>query len=478
MSTRLEVIKQVRSNYKAIRAALPWLDCWVSPLESDKAQLPTAFKAPDTDYITAVPATDPAAAQAELVICLPGDAIPAGNGLLLIKSSDFDTDAIDKFASEHADRKVVIVTGYKKVMYFISQFRELMQKHANVYLSIANLCNLYAIERLVASGLADRLLYGSFMPFLEPDATMGPLVMSEIDWATKCDIAGNNLRRLLGKAPVYPAEVKYNRPAKGFAMDAHAHTIRPETPQKFEPPTGTNDWAMWKEYFDLVGCNQVIFIPSEANKFTEVASLEYLEEMIANANGRVKFMETFDPRGVEISFEHLNKCLGLDSFVGVKIHPATHQTPGSDMRYRELFKFASEHKLPIMTHSWAVSNYNPTQINACPEQFEEHFKAYMDVTFVLGHAGGRPESFDQTVRLCKTYPQVYVDVAGDYFNNGVTAGLLEYIGADRVLFASDAYWMDQRCEMGMFFMSKASDEDLEKMFYKNAVKVYSWDMVD
>ena len=478
MSTRLEVIKQVRSNYKAIRAALPWLDCWVSPLESDKAQLPTAFKAPDTDYITAVPATDPAAAQAELVICLPGDAIPAGNGLLLIKSSDFDTDAIDKFASEHADRKVVIVTGYKKVMYFISQFRELMQKHANVYLSIANLCNLYAIERLVASGLADRLLYGSFMPFLEPDATMGPLVMSEIPWSIKCDIAGNNLRRLLGKEVITPAEVKYNRPAKGYAMDAHAHTINPETPQKFEKPEGVMEWSMWADYLDLVGCNQMIQIPSEANKFAEVASYEYIKPLMDAANGRIKFMETFDPRDVAISFEHLNKYVDLDTCVGIKIHPATHNTPGSDMRYRELFKFASEHKKPIMTHSWAVSNYNPSQFNACPEQFEEHFKAYMDVTFVLGHAGGRPESFDQTVRLCKTYPQVYVDVAGDYFNNGVTAGLLEYIGADRVLFASDAYWMDQRCEMGMFFMSKASDEDLEKMFYKNAVKVYSWDMVD
>ena len=46
------------------------------------------------------------------------------------------------------------------------------------------------------------------------------------------------------------------------------------------------------------------------------------------------------------------------------------------------------------------------------------------------------------------------------------------------MFASDAYWMDQRCEMGMFFVSEGSDEDLEKIFYKNAVKVYNYAMVD
>lgn len=474
MKDVLAQIAASRSNYRAVRAALPWLDCWVSPLPGDRAQLAAARPEPETPFVVPAVAGSAGAAEARTILCVKGVPVPEGTAPLLVKSSEYSVEEIDAFAAAHAGRPVVIVTGCRKILYYIAPFRELLKKHADLYLSIANFCNELALERYAAEGLAGRLLYGSFLPFLEADASMGPLILSELDWKTKCDIAGNNFRKLLGEKAVYPAEVPFVRPARPFFVDAHAHTVRPETPKKFEEPAGADQWSAVRDYLALTGCGSIILIPSEANRYAEVSGYQYIKELMEKAAGRVAFMEDFDPRDVAVSLAHLEESLPLASCVGIKLHPATHKTMADDPRYREAFQMARRFHKPVMTHSWAVSDYNPAQKFACPELFERWFKEFPDVTFVLGHAGGRPESMAEVIRLCRTYPQVFVDVAGDYFNNGVTATLLRDISAGRVLFASDAYWIDQRCELGMLFASEASDAELGAIFFTNACKVYGF----
>ena len=259
-----------------------------------------------------------------------------------------------------------------------------------------------------------------------------------------------------------------------YFIDAHAHTIYPETPMKFEAPAGSFDWEYYRQYMDHNGCQCMFMIPSEANVRPEISSWSIMEAMLEKSGSRIAFMETFNPNDVAVSLEFLKKALPMESCVGIKIHPASHKVSADDPRYREVFLAAREGGKPIMTHSWAVSDYNPTQKFSCPELFEKYFEEFPDVTFVLGHAGGRPESIDQVIRLCKKFPQVNVDVSGDYFNNGVTETLLKEVGADRIMLASDTYWIDQRCELGMYFSSSATDEELADIFMNNARRIYNW----
>ena len=67
MSEIIDVIAKSRKNYLDIRRALPWLDCWVSPLKEDQAQMKLAAAVVPTDFVVSADASAPG--EARLVIC-------------------------------------------------------------------------------------------------------------------------------------------------------------------------------------------------------------------------------------------------------------------------------------------------------------------------------------------------------------------------------------------------------------------------
>ena len=162
----------------------------------------------------------------------------------------------------------------------------------------------------------------------------------------------------------------------------------------------------------------------------------------------------------------------MDSCIGIKVHPAAHRTYASDPRYAEAFRLAAKYGKPIMSHTWEVSTYNPTQKYSCPHLFESHLKAFPQVSLVLGHAGGRPSTMPEVSYLCAHYPKVSVDLAGDYFHRGVIHTLAREIGTERIMFASDINWIDPRCTLGMLLQSDLTDGALLDILVNNSRRVY------
>src|SRR5690606_11743328 len=135
----------------------------------------------------------------------------------------------------------------------------------NVYLCTYNFCNWLGHEQLCDVGLCDRLIYGSHMPAFNNDVSMGPVVMSHLSWKIKCDIAGNNLRRLLGDEPVYTDEVRFN-PPQPFIVDTHTHCIHQDYASyaRFYFPDLYFGPADWISFMDLCGVEQIYLMPLEA----------------------------------------------------------------------------------------------------------------------------------------------------------------------------------------------------------------------
>jgi uncharacterized protein len=71
-----------------------------------------------------------------------------------------------------------------------------------------------------------------------------------------------------------------------------------------------------------------------------------------------------------------------------------------------------------------------------------------------------------------SFPNVYVDLAGDYYNNGLIDILADRLGADRILFGSDVDWVDTRCNLGPVIASGLNDVDVLKILRTNALKVF------
>ena len=73
------------------------------------------------------------------------------------------------------------------------------QAHSNIYLET---CSTFrtpgVIEQLVNEGGADRVLYGSDIPIMDPRAQIGKIITAEISDEAKRQVLGGNASRLLG----------------------------------------------------------------------------------------------------------------------------------------------------------------------------------------------------------------------------------------------------------------------------------------
>ena len=143
-----------------------------------------------------------------------------------------------------------------------------------------------------------------------------------------------------------------------------------------------------------------------------------------------------------------------------------------DPAYEPAWRFAADHDLPIMTHSWSVSDYNPTQSYSTPERFEGYVRKFPQVRLVFGHAGGRGSGRLEAVRMANEYPNVFLDFAGDIFCNRLIETLVASVPVEKILFGSDTPWMDIRSHLTRVLLAEVDDGVKQKILHDNAVGVY------
>ena len=441
-------IAELYKNYQEIRAALPFLDCYIS------------------DYPSAwddAPQNSPVASRKL--------SFTTGNPRL-VRQTDHTFEEIVRMAEESPEINFIIASGDRKLLYHFDILCKLLAGYDNLYVCTANLCNEYALERMIELGLKDKLIFGSMMPYYDAGQSLGPLVLGNFDWETKCAIAGNNFRRLLGEAAVITPEVKMKK-LSPVIIDAHTHTIEDGTFSKFPPYNASADWQLWKKRMEESGCCRVIVTPAESIfNAGKISSQQLVSKMCRDSGGKVTYFEVFDPRYADKSYTNIEESLKDPYCIGIKIHPVEHSTPANSELYDLPFVLAERYGKPIMTHSWGASDYNPLQKFATPALFDIHLCNHPGVTLVFGHTGGRPNGFTEAVEMCRKHPQCMCDLAGDIFHNGFIQHAISEIGADKLIFATDIYWIDLRCMLAMLFENGVSADDMEKILWKNAERTY------
>lgn len=99
----------------------------------------------------------------------------------------------------HRYPRVKIILGHSGVTYKgCEEAIKVARKHKNLYLDIASSQpHLGMLERFVKEVGAERILFGSDMPFLEPAAQIAKIAYARIPEADKKKILGLNMKRLL-----------------------------------------------------------------------------------------------------------------------------------------------------------------------------------------------------------------------------------------------------------------------------------------
>lgn len=249
-------------------------------------------------------------------------------------------------------------------------------------------------------------------------------------------------------------------------VDAHMHLGCPGT-------LFTHGWELHDilRLMDRIGLDRAYSIHHLwlAGRTAEgmTASLEAYER----SGGRIPFLAVYDPRQEIESLTAMDACLGRDGFIGIKIHPSFHGVPADDERYGSVWDYASERKLPIVSHTWSETD-NPAQRLSVPKLFRGHIEKHQDVSFIMGHSGGPGSGQGQAIHLAQTFSNVYLDISGDIFFLGLIPNLVNAVGADRVIFGSDQPWIDPRAHLTRIYLAAIDNEAKRLVLGQNALRVF------
>jgi predicted TIM-barrel fold metal-dependent hydrolase len=134
---------------------------------------------------------------------------------------------------------------------------------------------------------------------------------------------------------------------------------------------------------------------------------------------------------VEASLAELERCVSKGPMVGVKLWVAKRCAAEE---IDPLIRRAAELKAVIFQHTWYKTGGNYVG-ESTPMDLAELAARHPDVPLICGHTGGNWEIGIRTVRQHKN---VSVDVAGSDPTSGITEMAVRELGAERVIYGSDA----------------------------------------
>lgn len=148
-------------------------------------------------------------------------------------------------------------------------------------------------------------------------------------------------------------------------------------------------------------------------------------------------------------------------FRGVKVwsYGARPGLPYSHPNYEPVFAYANEHAMPVLAHVFG------------PElsELEAHIKRFPRVRWLLAHIGSA--ELEGYMRFAREYPTVFVELCLSACPRGLVEHLVKAGLEDKVVWGSDAVFLDQGSQFGRVLFAQISLEAKRKILGLNARRV-------
>ena len=131
-------------------------------------------------------------------------------------------------------------------------------------------------------------------------------------------------------------------------------------------------------------------------------------------------------------------------------------------KYIGALEFADKHNLIVLSHTWGKTDCSPKEV-------EKILKKYKNLQFILGHSA--PNQLDEAIEVVKKYDNAILDLCDIHRHSGIVDKMANSVGAERIVFGTDLPWYDPNYCVGSILCSKISDDDKEKIFNKNALRM-------
>lgn len=138
-----------------------------------------------------------------------------------------------------------------------------------------------------------------------------------------------------------------------------------------------------------------------------------------------------NPKHTQTSLDELNRCVGDGPMVGVKLWVAQKcNAPELD----RIIERAEELKAIIFQHTWLKITGNlPGE--STPGDLVQLALRHPNATLICGHSGG---DWERGLREIRPHKNIFADLAGGDPTSGFTEMAVRELGADRVIYGTDA----------------------------------------
>ncbi|MEV6864953.1 amidohydrolase family protein [Streptosporangium subroseum] len=134
---------------------------------------------------------------------------------------------------------------------------------------------------------------------------------------------------------------------------------------------------------------------------------------------------------------------------GIKLHPDVHLCRLDDRLYEPVWELG----LPVLAHGQTDSPWSS------PEMFAAVAARHPEVPLLMGHAGLWPYGFRRAAEAVAGHPSVLLEICGSKMTGRWIARLAALAGADRVVFGTDACFLDQRVGFGRVALASLTEPD-------------------
>lgn len=187
---------------------------------------------------------------------------------------------------------------------------------------------------------------------------------------------------------------------------------------------------------------------------------EVMAVLRAHPDRFVGYVILFPWSAAEVTAE-MKRCLA-GGFTGLKVENVNGHSY-LNPAYAGAFALANERRLPILVHTWAGAQNEFVEIR-------ELTARYPDSPFLVAHAGAMGTA-DQYIALARERSNIYLDLALSATPPDLVERLVAGVGADRVTYGSDCYFLSMTYAIGKVLGSRISDADKLKILSLNARRI-------
>ena len=339
-----------------------------------------------------------------------------------------------------------------------------LAKCANLHIDISILWLSRAVDYLAREFGAARMVFGTQLPRRTPGAVRMQLDYADLTPEQLAQIAGDNMREMIswhGQYESRAADISFPRPLDALHQaarqradlsgqtfyDCHGHVGRRNAGH-----VCVNDPGELVAEMDKLGVRQCCLFPllcygedAWNNDLTFDAVQRFPDRFVG-------FTLLNPNHGVDTARAELERGLGR-GMRGVKMLSGIHNPDHSHPVVKLACKFAHEHKLFALNHTWGPA-----------EVLRRYIETYPNACYISGH------STTDYVELTRCFPNLYICTC-PFLAWNQTEHYVERYGADRLLFGSDLQDLPIGWGMGPIFYARIPEADKRKILGQNLKKL-------